>query len=149
MTDNVANAKRGKMWRVCVCVCVCVVNAFVFACDWLATVAIMADFIMLRTFTTPSLLSGLIQQPVNIPSSACLSLFSDGYDMPCCKDCLYSNTTGTKCRDADPTNCKDNTYCDGKSPECPAAPSMSDGTRCIDRLVDSEKYNMTSLNGGG
>ena len=60
-------------------------------------------------------------------------LFSDGYDSPCCKDCLYTNTTGSKCRDADPTNCKDNTYCDGTSPRCPLAPSMSDGTRCIDR----------------
>lgn len=61
------------------------------------------------------------------------ALCSDGYDSPCCKNCLYTNTTGSKCRDADPTNCKDNTYCDGTSPRCPLAPSMSDGTRCIDR----------------
>lgn len=92
-------------------------------------------------FITLGLLSDLIHQPVfatshiNIFSSACLFLFSDGYDTPCCKDCLYTNTTGTKCRDADPTNCQDNTYCDGKSPRCPSAPSMRDGTRCIDGLV--------------
>ena len=92
-------------------------------------------------FITLGLLSDLIYQPVfatshiKIFSSACLFLFSDGYDTPCCKDCLYTNTTGTKCRDVDPTNCQDNTYCDGKSPQCPPAPSMRDGTRCIDGLV--------------
>ena len=101
---------------------------------------IRADYIIVETYITITLLSHLIHQPVfatshNIFSSACLFLFSDGYDTPCCKDCLYTNTTGTKCRDADPTNCQDNTYCDGKSPRCPSAPSMRDGTRCIDRLV--------------
>ncbi|KAL9961542.1 hypothetical protein ACROYT_G030500 [Oculina patagonica] len=61
------------------------------------------------------------------------ALCSDGYDSPCCKDCLYTNTTGIKCRDADPTNCKDYTFCDGTTWQCPAAPSMTDGTSCIDR----------------
>lgn len=101
----------------------------------------MADYIIVETFITLALLSSHI----NIFSSACLFLFSDGYDTPCCKDCLYTNTTGTKCRDADPTNCQDNTYCDGKSPRCPSAPSMRDGTRCIDRLVRRALCLMYSL----
>lgn len=101
----------------------------------------MADYIIVETFITLALLSSHI----NIFSSACLFLFSDGYDTPCCKDCLYTNTTGTKCRDADPTNCQDNTYCDGKSPRCPSAPSMRDGTRCIDRLVRRARCLMYSL----
>ncbi|XP_058953790.2 ADAM 17-like protease [Pocillopora verrucosa] len=60
------------------------------------------------------------------------ALCSDGYDSPCCKDCLYNNSTGILCREADPTTCKGSTYCDGKSAQCPAAPNMPDGAKCID-----------------
>lgn len=61
--------------------------------------------------------------------------YSDGYDSPCCKDCLYNNSTGILCREADPTTCKGSTYCDGKSAQCPVAPNMPDGAKCIDRLI--------------
>jgi len=72
-------------------------------------------------------------------------LFSDGYDSPCCKNCTYHNTKGTKCRDADTARCKKESYCDGKSHKCPAPEPMSDGTECIDRLVFLWSGKSTSL----
>ncbi|XP_068705406.1 ADAM 17-like protease [Montipora foliosa] len=59
------------------------------------------------------------------------ALCSDGYDSPCCKHCMF-NDTSIKCREEDPASCKKETYCNGSSPKCPEAESMNNGTECLD-----------------
>lgn len=79
---------------------------------------------------------GIVPQESQCCTKGCklksTALCSDGYDSPCCKDCVYSNSTEIVCREADPTNCKSNAYCDGKSAQCPASPNMPDESDCID-----------------
>ncbi|XP_015780892.1 PREDICTED: ADAM 17-like protease [Acropora digitifera] len=67
---------------------------------------------------------------------------SDGYDSPCCRDCVYSNVF-IKCREEDRASCKKESYCNGSSPSCPVAESMDDGIECLDSAVFlTAKFNV-------
>ncbi|CAD5114258.1 DgyrCDS3399 [Dimorphilus gyrociliatus] len=51
---------------------------------------------------------------------------------PCCFECTYANSS-VKCLDqSNVLNCKKNSFCTGKSPECPDPKFEVDGSSCID-----------------
>ncbi|KAL1417115.1 hypothetical protein MTO96_027168 [Rhipicephalus appendiculatus] len=52
---------------------------------------------------------------------------------PCCRNCDYSQNNGALCREAQPNACKNESYCTGKSAECPPSPPQWDDSPCLDK----------------
>lgn len=52
---------------------------------------------------------------------------------PCCRNCDYSQNEGALCREAQPNACKNESFCTGKSAECPPSPPQWDDSPCLDK----------------
>lgn len=64
------------------------------------------------------------------PGSQC----SDRHNL-CCNKCQITPAYSIKCREAEEFNCKQASFCDGRSADCPASAPVEDETTCVGRGI--------------